>query len=141
MPTLDVVKQSGSMRFPMNFIKNALAWNCMYLLVVEFVYCDSNSYTYERIKKLLLQSNFQTVLKVSALGCCTYCSHTDGCESVSFKPSDGECRLSAISSVAIQQGGTSMDDWNTYTRKTGKNTSNDQSYKTERVFFYIISPV
>ena len=96
--------------------------NCIYLLLLKFVYCETNHYKYELTEHLLLKSDFKTFYKLSSVGCVTHCSHTDGCKSVSFKPSDGECRLSDVPSVAIQQDGTTKKEWNTYSRQ-GKITT------------------
>ena len=96
--------------------------NLIFIFLLEFVFCD---YHYERTEQLLLQTEFKTIQRRSAVGCCAYCSHTTGCESVSFKPSEGECRLSSVPSSAIQQDGTTSLEWNTYSLKLGNTTSYD----------------
>ena len=100
----------------MNVYAEAITLSCVYILVLELVYCDSKYNKYERTEKFLLQSEFKTLHKLSVVSCCEHCRHTNGCKSVSFKPSDGECRLSSLPSVAIQQEGMIALDWNTYIR-------------------------
>jgi len=106
----------------MNVYAEAITLSCVYILVLELVYCDSKYNKYERTEKFLLQSEFKTLHKLSVVSCCEHCRHTDGCKSVSFKPSDGECRLSDVPAVAIQQDGTTKKEWNTYSRQ-GKITT------------------
>lgn len=75
---------------------------------------------YTSIEQLMLQTSFKTLQKLSAVQCCFYCSQTTECESVSFKPSPGECLLSPIPGVAVEVYGTDAKDWKTYCRKHGK---------------------
>ena len=100
----------------MNVYAEAITLSCVYILVLELVYCDSKYDTYERTEKFILQSEFKTLHKLSVVSCCEHCRHIYGCKSVSFKPSGGECRLSSVTSVAIQQEGILALDWNTNSR-------------------------
>ena len=112
------------MRFQKMSLPIKIVSVCMvYVSMLDFVYCDNKYYTFERTEQLLLQSEFQTLQKTSAVGCCEYCRHTTGCETVSFKPSDGECRLSAIPPAAIFHDGSMSKVWNTYSLIDGKITT------------------
>ena len=121
-------KHAGSMPFQMKFLVRILTLCCIHVFVLQLVNCDSKYYNYERTEQILLQTEFKTIQKMSVVGCCAYCSHTTGCESLSFKPIDGECRLSSVPSVAIKNDGTISPDWNTYIRKDGKITTEVQVY-------------
>ena len=43
----------------MNVYAEAITLSCVYILVLELVYCDSKYNTYERTEKFLLQSEFK----------------------------------------------------------------------------------
>ena len=122
-------QDAGSMPFQKTCLMMSVTLCFMHVFVLQLVYCDSKHYNYERTEQLLLQTGFKTIQNMSVVGCCAYCSHTTGCESLSFKPSDGECRLSSVQSVAIQQDGTPSPDWNTYNRKDGKITAEIEKWR------------
>ena len=131
-----MIKRSGSMRFQKMILPIKIVIVCIwYLYRLDFVFCDSKYYIYQRTEKLFLQSDFQTLQKTSVVGCCAYCSDTPGCESVSFKPSDGDCRLTAVPPVAILHDGSAVADWDTYSLKDGKLTTTVQRYLVSDLFF------